>query len=100
MPHLYDFADADGSDRDLLGGKGAGLAEMTGLGLPVPPGFVITTDVCRHTMETREMPDDLWDQVDEAIGRLEGKTGRKIRWWPHPGALVGSVAAANTPCPG
>ena len=84
MPHLYDFADADGSDRDLLGGKGAGLAEMTGLGLPVPPGFVITTDVCRHTMETREMPDDLWDQVDEAIERLEGKTGRRFGGGPIP----------------
>ena len=76
MPHLYDFADADGSDKDLLGGKGAGLAEMTDLGLPVPPGFILTTDVCRHTMETGSVPADLWDEVDAAITRLEQATGR------------------------
>ena len=55
MTHLYDFASADGTDSELLGGKGAGLAEMTSLGLPVPPGFTITTDVCRIAMETGEL---------------------------------------------
>ena len=64
VPHLYDFADADGSNRDLLGGKGAGLAEMTGLGLPVPPGFILTTEVCRRTMETGSVRD-----APTAVGR-------------------------------
>ncbi len=84
MTHLYDFADADGSDRDLLGGKGAGLARMTGLGLPVPPGFTITTDVCRTAMASGQIPDDLWDEVDAAVSRLEEATGRTFGSGPEP----------------
>ena len=76
LPHLYDFAHADGNNRHLLGGKGAGLAETTQLGLPVPQGFTITTDVCRAVIETGDVPADFWDEVDEAIGRLESTTGR------------------------
>ncbi|HEX6947481.1 MAG TPA: pyruvate, phosphate dikinase [Acidimicrobiia bacterium] len=76
MPHLYDFDKGDYTDRGLLGGKGAGLAEMTHLGLPVPPGFTITTEVCRHAMKTGELPPDLWDEVDAALDRLEEKSGR------------------------
>jgi pyruvate,orthophosphate dikinase len=76
MHQLYDFSATDGSDRDLLGGKGAGLARMTSLGLPVPPGFTITTDVCRAAMTTGEIPSELWPEVDAAVARLEGKTGR------------------------
>jgi pyruvate,orthophosphate dikinase len=76
MPRLYDFSATDGTDRDLLGGKGAGLARMTSLGLPVPPGFTITTDVCREAMETGEVPTDLWPEVDAAVARLEETTGR------------------------
>ncbi len=76
MPHLYDFSATDGSDKDLLGGKGSGLARMTSLGLPVPPGFTITTDVCRYFMKTSEVPSDLWDQVDQAIERVEQQTRR------------------------
>jgi pyruvate, orthophosphate dikinase len=76
VPHLYHFEDADGSDRDLLGGKGAGLATMTSLGLPVPPGFIITTEVCRTAMAEGKLPDDLWDEVSEAVSRLEAKSGR------------------------
>jgi pyruvate,orthophosphate dikinase len=76
MPRLYDFAATDGSDRDLLGGKGAGLARMTSLSLPVPPGFTITTDVCREAMKTGEVPAELWPEVDAAVARLEETTGR------------------------
>jgi pyruvate, orthophosphate dikinase len=78
MPHLFDFSATDGSDRDLLGGKGAGLARMTSLGLPVPPGFTITTDVCRTAMATGEIPPDLWPEVDAAVARLEEKSGRSF----------------------
>ncbi|HXV69909.1 MAG TPA: PEP/pyruvate-binding domain-containing protein, partial [Acidimicrobiia bacterium] len=63
MSYLYDFASADESDKDLLGGKGASLAAMTNLDLPVPPGFTITTDVCRIAMEKGELPPDLWSEV-------------------------------------
>jgi len=76
LPQLHDFSATDGTDRDLLGGKGAGLARMISLGLPVPPGFTITTDVCRAAMVTGEVPDDLWPEVDAAVVRLEQATGR------------------------
>jgi pyruvate,orthophosphate dikinase len=59
----------------ILGGKGAGLAEMTGAGLPVPPTFTITTEACTEYMNTGEFPPDLWDQVLEAIKGLEKETG-------------------------
>lgn len=98
MPHLYDFADADGSDKELLGGKGAGLAEMTDLGLPVPSGFTITTDVCREAMKTGSLPDDLWDEVDAAVQRLEEETGRNFGSGPEPVLLsVRSGAAISMP---
>jgi len=98
LPHLYDFADADGTDKDLLGGKGAGLAEMTGLGLPVPPGFTITTEVCRLAMRTGSLPAELWDEVTRAIERLEEKTGRTFGAGPIPALLsVRSGAAASMP---
>ncbi len=84
MPHLYHFSEADGSDRVLLGGKGAGLAAMTALGLPVPPGFIITTEVCRTVMETGSLPDGLWEEVEEAVLRLEKETGRTFGAGPEP----------------
>ena len=76
MGYVLDFAEGDGSMRDLLGGKGAGLAEMTKLGLAVPPGFTITTNACRYVMEHGEMPSSLWDEVGEAMARLEKTTDR------------------------
>ncbi|HET9260044.1 MAG TPA: pyruvate, phosphate dikinase [Acidimicrobiia bacterium] len=98
MTHLYDFASADGSDKELLGGKGAGLAEMTSLGLPVPPGFTITTDVCRIAMETGNLPEDLWDEVEKAVARLEETTGRSFGSGPVPALLsVRSGAAVSMP---
>jgi pyruvate,orthophosphate dikinase len=99
LPHVYDFADADGSDRDLFGGKGAGLAEMTSLGLPIPPGFIITTEVCRATMETGEVPSDLWDDVDEAVARLEKTTGRTFGGGPVP-ILLSVRSGAKFSMPG
>ncbi len=99
MPYLYDFSDADGSDRDLLGGKGAGLAEMTQLGLPVPPGFTITTEVCRETMSTGQIPAELWTDVDAAISRLEKATGRVFGAGPNP-ILLSVRSGAKFSMPG
>jgi pyruvate,orthophosphate dikinase len=99
MAHLYDFADADGSDKDLFGGKGAGLAEMTGLGLPVPPGFIITTDVCRITMDSGSVPEDLWGEVDDAVIRLEESTGRSFGSGPVP-LLLSVRSGASISMPG
>jgi pyruvate,orthophosphate dikinase len=99
LPYLYDFDATDGSDRDLLGGKGAGLVEMTSLGLPVPPGFTITTEVCRTTMATGDVPDGLWDEVDEAVARLEKKTGRSFGSGPVP-ILLSVRSGAKISMPG
>lgn len=99
MPHLYDFSATDGSDKDLLGGKGAGLARMTSLGLPVPPGFTITTDVCRYIMESGEVPPDLWDQVDDAIERVEQQTRRTFGVRPAP-ILLSVRSGAKFSMPG
>ncbi len=99
MPHLHDFADTDGSDRDLLGGKGAGLARMTFLGLPVPPGFTITTEVCRLAMDAGEVPADLWDEVRSAVSRLEEMTGRSFGGGPAP-LLLSVRSGAKFSMPG
>ena len=99
MPHLFDFSATNGSDPDLLGGKGAGLARMTSLGLPVPPGFTITTEACRLTMREGHVPDDLWDEVDGAITRLETSTGRKFGGGPVP-ILLSVRSGAKFSMPG
>ncbi len=70
---LYAFHQADKDNKDLLGGKGANLANMTQLGLPVPPGFTITTEACNAYHETGEFPAGLWEQVKDAVTVLEGK---------------------------
>src|SRR5512145_2256371 len=70
-------AEGDGSMRNLLGGKGAGLAEMTNAGLPVPPGFTITTEACNDYFAAGEtLPDGLWDDVLEAVREVERQTGK------------------------
>ena len=99
MPYLYDFAEADGSDKDLLGGKGAGLAEMTSLGLPVPPGFTITAEVCRAAMKAGSLPDDLWGEIDAAVERLEKATGRTFGNGPEP-VLLSVRSGARFSMPG
>jgi pyruvate,orthophosphate dikinase len=99
LPHLYDFSTGDGSDKDLLGGKGAGLARMTSLGLPVPPGFTITTDACRATMSTGEVPESLWEEVDAAVARLEAATGRTFGTGPVP-LLLSVRSGAKFSMPG
>ncbi len=70
-------AEGDATMRDLLGGKGAGLAEMTNAGLPVPPGFTITTEACNDYFTAGErLPDGLWDDVLEAVKQVEAETGK------------------------
>ena len=70
---IYFFDEADGRNKMLLGGKGAGLAEMTKLRLPVPPGFIITTEICEKFYEAgKRLPDGLMDEVRKSIRRLEG----------------------------
>jgi pyruvate,orthophosphate dikinase len=77
--YVYDFDEASDGGRELLGGKGAGLAEMTQLGIPVPAGFTITTDACRAYMSSgRALPDGLDEEVEEHLHALEEKTGKRF----------------------
>jgi pyruvate,orthophosphate dikinase len=72
-------AEGDASMRNLLGGKGANLAEMSALGLPVPPGFTITTEACNHFYaHDRSYPETLADQVEAALGGVEALTGKRF----------------------
>ena len=75
---VYDFTEGNKDQRDLLGGKGANLAEMTRLGLPVPPGFTITTDACREYLLRGRFPDELREQVTRSLTRLEEAAGRRL----------------------
>ena len=97
---IYFFDEADGSNRALLGGKGAGLAEMTKLGLPVPPGFIITTDICEKFYEAgKRLPDGLMDEVRKSIKKLEAITGKKLGDAANP-LLVSVRSGAPASMPG
>src|SRR5688500_5635004 len=76
--YVYDFTEGNMGLKDLLGGKGANLAEMTRLGLPVPPGFTITTEACRAYLAGGREPDGLADEVGGHLLRLEDQMGRQL----------------------
>lgn len=79
VQYLYDMSDGDASMRTLLGGKGANLAEMKRLGIPVPDGFTVSTAACIATTESGgEWPSTLWDDVIDSLTRLEERTGRRL----------------------
>jgi pyruvate, orthophosphate dikinase len=79
MPkYVFDFAEGSKGMKDLLGGKGANLAEMSNLGLPVPPGFTITTEACRAYLEHDDMPAGLDDEVAEHLTSLETAMGKRL----------------------
>src|ERR671924_528307 len=97
---IYFFDEADGRNKMLLGGKGAGLAQMTRLGLSVPPGFIITTEICEKFYEAgRRLPDGLMDEVRKSIMRLEGLTGKKFGDYENP-LLVSVRSGAPVSMPG
>jgi pyruvate,orthophosphate dikinase len=75
---VYAFTEGNKDLKDLLGGKGANLAEMTNLGLPVPPGFIITTEACRQYLKDGTVPDSLDGEVSEHLAQLEKAMGRKL----------------------
>jgi pyruvate,orthophosphate dikinase len=86
--------------RDLLGGKGAGLAEMAGAGLPVPPGFTITTEACNaYFAAGRQFPEGLWEQVLEAFIALRRRLAAASAI-PKTPSWSPSARAPNSPCPG
>ena len=100
MPkYVYDFTEGNKDLRDLLGGKGANLAEMTNLGLPVPPGFIISTDACRQFLTTGAVPDSLAAEVSEHLVQLERQMGRQLGDHADP-LLVSVRSGAKFSMPG
>jgi len=84
--------------RALLGGKGAGLADMTRAGVPVPPGFTVTTEACNEYTKAEKFPDGMWEQELAALKEVEKLTGKKFGDPSNP-LLVSCRSGANSPCP-
>jgi len=97
--YVYDFTEGNKDLKDLLGGKGANLAEMTNLGLPVPPGFTITTEACKVYLETGDEPEELKAEVDEHLAALEKQMGRSLGQ-PDDPLLVSVRSGAKFSMPG
>ncbi|MFE0202104.1 pyruvate, phosphate dikinase [Streptomyces sp. NPDC058985] len=96
---VYDFTEGNKDLKDLLGGKGANLAEMTNLGLPVPPGFTITTEACKTYLDSGEEPAALRDEVSAHLDALEVKMGKKLGQADDP-LLVSVRSGAKFSMPG
>ena len=99
VKYVYDFSQGDKDMKDLLGGKGANLAEMTRLGLPVPPGFTISTEACRVYLDSGEVPEDLSTEVTKELRKVEDKMGRTLGDPEHP-LLVSVRSGAKFSMPG
>jgi pyruvate,orthophosphate dikinase len=100
MRYVFDFDEDSGGGRELLGGKGVGLAEMTQLGVPVPAGFTVTTDACRAYMGAAgDVPEGLDREIDERISRLEERTGKRFGD-PRSPLLVSVRSGAAISMPG
>lgn len=97
---VYLFSEGNAKMRDLLGGKGAGLAEMVNAGLPVPPGFTITTEACNaFTASGRRFPEGMWEQTLEALKVVEEQTGKRFGGVDNP-LLVSVRSGARLSMPG
>ncbi|GAB2580004.1 pyruvate, phosphate dikinase [Kribbella endophytica] len=100
MPKLvYDFAEGNKDMKELLGGKGANLAEMTNIGLPVPPGFTISAEACKVYLATGSVPAELADEIDHHVDALQQKMGKKLGQADDP-LLVSVRSGAAVSMPG
>ncbi len=97
--YVYDFTEGNKDLKDLLGGKGANLAEMTRMGLPVPPGFTVTTEACRAYLRTGAMPVGLLDDVREHLGSIQTRMG-KVFGDAHDPLLLSVRSGAKFSMPG
>jgi pyruvate,orthophosphate dikinase len=97
--YVYDFHEGSAGQKDLLGGKGANLAEMTNIGLPVPPGFTITTEACRVFLESGGEPPEMAAEVEEHLVSLEKQMGRTLGQADDP-LLVSVRSGAKFSMPG
>src|SRR5205809_1931921 len=96
---VYDFNEGNKEMKDLLGGKGANLAEMTNIGLPVPPGFTITTEACLAYLKEGRFPESLMDEVHEHLTALESAMGKRLGDSADP-LLVSVRSGAKFSMPG
>ena len=101
--YVYSFgggtADGDGKMKDVLGGKGAGLAEMSRAGVPVPPGFTISTEVCNiYFQNENNVPEEINQQVLKALAKLEEQIGKKLGDPEESAAGERALAARSSPC--
>lgn len=96
---MFSFEEGQIDDRFLLGGKGAGLAEMARLGIPIPPGFIISTEACNDYRRSGEMPDGLWNQVEEYLRRVDKLMARRFGDQKNP-LLVSVRSGAAVSMPG
>ncbi|HXF57728.1 MAG TPA: pyruvate, phosphate dikinase [Actinomycetota bacterium] len=99
VKYVYDFHEGNKDMKDLLGGKGANLAEMTNLGLPVPPGFTITTEACVAYLREGRFPDGLMEEVEEHLRKLEETMGKRLGD-PDDPLLVSVRSGAKFSMPG
>ncbi|MGI0010016.1 MAG: PEP/pyruvate-binding domain-containing protein, partial [Nitrosopumilaceae archaeon] len=100
MKPIYFFDEGDGKNKKLLGGKGAGLCEMTRIGLPVPPGFTITTEVCdKYYQNDKKLPRNLMVDIRKNISKIEKRTGKKFGSTENP-LLVSVRSGAALSMPG
>ncbi|MDR1579755.1 MAG: pyruvate, phosphate dikinase [Synergistaceae bacterium] len=98
--YIYDFNEGDASMKALLGGKGANLAQMSKIGLPVPPGFIITTDACKaYWTQGQGLIDEIWPDVLSAVARVESASGKKLGSLDNP-LLVSVRSGAPVSMPG
>ncbi len=97
--YVFDFSEGDKDQKDLLGGKGANLAEMVKLGLPVPPGFTISTEACRAYLQAGSVPAGLDDEVADHLAALEAARGKKLGD-PDDPLLVSVRSGAKFSMPG
>ena len=96
--YVYFFEEGSKEMKDLLGNKGAQLAEMSRIGIPVPPGFIITTEACRDYFKNKNM-DEIFSQVKDALKKLEEKTGKTFGGKKNP-LLVSVRSGAPVSMPG
>jgi pyruvate,orthophosphate dikinase len=97
--YVYDFSEGNRDMKDLLGGKGANLAEMTNIGLPVPPGFIITTEACRTYLQSGSAPAEMEDEISEHLASLEKAMGKTLGDADDP-LLVSVRSGAKFSMPG
>ena len=98
--YVYEFSEGNGSMRELLGGKGANLAEMSNLGMPVPQGFTVTTEACtQYYNDGRAINADIQAEIMEHLAKLEEKTGKKFGDPSNP-LLVSVRSGARASMPG